>query len=106
MGFFAQITKTVDLGDGNAVVLRKPLFGDTQAASSAAMQVKPDTTVTLDWPRYRLELLTRCIVSWDGPGFEGRQPNRENVEALPSKIGGELADEVDNLNRLSTDEGN
>ena len=37
MGFFTQTTKTIDLGGGNTVVLRKATFGDSQAASSAAM---------------------------------------------------------------------
>ena len=106
MGFFTQTTKTIDLVGGNTVVLRKATFGDSQAASSAAMQVKPDATLSLDWPRYRLELLARCLVSWEGPDFEGRQPTRENVEALPPKMGSELADAVEELGRQSANEGN
>ena len=51
-------------------------------------------------------MLARCLVSWEGPDFEGRQPTRENVEALPPKMGSELADAVEELGRQSANEGN
>lgn len=105
MSFFTKITKTVDLGGDNAVVLQKPTFGDSQEAQSHAMRLKGDK-LELDWPRYRLEMLKRSIVSWDGPDFDGQPPTGENVEALPPDIGGKLAEEAMALGALSTDEGN
>jgi hypothetical protein len=106
MGFFTQANKTVDLGDGNTATLRKPTFGDSQAAASPAARVKGDGNILMDWPRYRMELLKLCLVSWDGPGFEGRPPTGENIEALPSGVGALLADEVQELSRLDKDAGN
>lgn len=106
MGYFTQTTKTVDLGGDNTATVRKPTFGDSQTAAGPAMRVKGDGTLSLDWPRYRLELLKLCIVSWEGPGFEDRPPTGENVEALPPEVGTTLADEVQELSKLEKAVGN
>lgn len=105
MSFFTPTTKVVDLGDGNTVTLRKPTFGDTNAANSASMHAV-DGGLQLDWPRYRVEVFKRCIVAWDGPNFDGQPPTSENVDKLPIEIGNKLVEATMELATAGDEAGN
>jgi len=105
MGFFTSTTKIVELDGGNTVTLRKPTFGDTNAANSVSMHVV-DGGFQLDWPRYRVEVLKRCIVAWEGPDFEGQLPTPENVDKLPIEIGSKLTEAVMELATAGPEAGN
>lgn len=104
MGFFTAQTKTVDLGGGNTAVVRKLTFGEHQAATSRASHVA-DNTLTVDYPKLRVEVAQLALVSWDGPGFEDRPPTPENVAALPVAVGGAIADAALELLSLTATEG-
>lgn len=105
MGFFTSQTQVVDLGGGNTVTMRKATFADVAAAQGAAVQ-RTGEKLELDWPRYRLELVKRTVLTWEGPGFEGQPPTHENIAALPSSVGERLASAAVDLSALSEDEGN
>ncbi len=105
MSFFAPTTKTVDLGSGNVVVLRKISFEQYAAAQSAATHIVGEA-LQLDWPRLRMEVLKRSVESWDGPGFDGQPPSAENVGALPWEVGNKLAEAAMELATAGTEAGN
>ena len=105
MGFFASTDKTVDLGGNNVVVLRKVTFGAYQEAQSKAMRISGDG-LQLDWPKLRIEVLKRSLVTWDGPDFDGQPANAENVERLPWEIGNRLAEEAMQLATIGDEAGN
>lgn len=88
MGFFS--TKIVDLGDGNTVTLRMLPYGE----------VKHLTANGID----NDDLLLACIVRWDGEGFDGAQPSKEALEALPAVIVMRLAQAVTELNQMDAQE--
>jgi hypothetical protein len=105
MSFFTSQTDKVDLGDGNTATLRKATFADVAAAQSGALQRNGDK-LELDWPIYRLELVKRTLVAWEGRGFDGRPPTPDNVAALPSSVGEKLAARAVELSTLDDDAGN
>jgi hypothetical protein len=96
MSFFAPQTQTIDLGDGNTVQLRKMTYGELMAA--------------FDDPEYGekrrgVAETIQSLVSWDGPGFEGKPATRENFKALPWDIASKIVSASNDLNFLSEDEG-
>jgi hypothetical protein len=108
MGFFSQQKATVLIDAENSVVVRKLTYGEQQAAMSASMQFemsmgqdgKSGNTATgkLDPFGMKREELITAIVSWEGPGFEGRAVTRENILALPPEIIDAIQTVVSDLN--------
>lgn len=105
MGFFTSTTKTVDLGDGNTVTLRKITFAQYAEAQSLATRLTGES-VQLDWPRLRIEVLKRSVAGWAGPDFEGHEPTPENIGALPWEIGNKLAEQAMELATAGPEAGN
>lgn len=109
MGFFSQQKATVLIDAENSVVVRKLTYGEQQAAMSASMQFEmsmgqgqnnKENTATgkLDPFGMKREELITAIVSWEGPGFEGRAVTRENILALPPEIIDAIQTVVSDLN--------
>jgi len=105
MGFFTSTTKVIDLDGGNTVTLRKVTFEQYAEAHSKASKIVDDG-LRLDWPLFRVEVLKRAVVSWEGPGFEGQPPTPENIAALPWEIGNKLAEEAQTLATAGPEAGN
>ena len=101
MGFFASTDKTVELGGGNTVTIKRVTYGERQEAASKSVKGG-----ILDMPRYQMELLCRAVVSWEGPDFEGRPASAENIAELPGYIADKLVSEANALAELTADEGN
>jgi hypothetical protein len=100
MGFFStQSTQLVRIDDENTVLIRRLTFGESQ-------QVLSESTVfdiiaedaKLDYAKNQAAKLSRAVVSWEGPGFEGRPVNVENIMALPAEVGRLIVEAVDKLN--------
>lgn len=83
MSLFTTPMKVVDLGEGNTVTLRSLTYGE----------VKHLMTAGGDDDRW----LLACILTWDGPGFEGVEPSKEAIERLPVGIVNFLTQEVSGL---------
>jgi len=111
MSFYTQQRATVVLDAENSVVVRKLTFGEEETAMSASMQFEMSmsqeqaqggkgntATGKLDPFRMKREQLITAIVSWEGPGFEGRPVTRENILALPPEIIDAIRVVVDDLN--------
>ena len=105
MGFFTSTTKTVDLGDGNSVTLRKVTFAQYAEAQSAATHIVGEA-LQLDWPRLRAEVLKRAVASWEGAGFDGQPPTPDTIGALPWEVGNKLAEEAMTLATVGPEAGN
>jgi hypothetical protein len=105
MSFFVNQTKTVDLEGGNTVTLRKITFADKVDVQSRSMRMNGDG-LSIDYPKYRLELLKKSLVSWDGPDFDGQPANAETIGQLLPSIGDKLATEAENLTNLGDEAGN
>ena len=112
MGFFSETTRVVEIDAKNSVTIRRLTFGERQKILSLATKVSVDVkrkkpgsgddeeneqSVTLDTALLQLEQVKAAIVSWSGPGFEGRSVTAENVEALPSFVVDRVAWELDEL---------
>jgi hypothetical protein len=95
MNFFAPQTEAVDLGDGNTVILRKLTYGEIVAAMDDPKWEKSAGKVIAE----------RSLVSWDGPGFDGKPATPENFAALPWPVAIKIVKASNNLTNLSTDEG-
>jgi hypothetical protein len=100
MGFFDAQTKTVDLGDGNSVVIRKLTYGENLDCLSRALTQHGHLDSFLH-ARHRLRI---AIVSWQGTGFEGREVNPKNIDALPIDIARKVNDALAELNKEVTEE--
>jgi len=106
----------VDIDADKTVTIRKLSYGEEQAAMSSAMsfemematrkgQAAPPAKGKLDPFRMKREELLMAIVSWAGPGFDGRPVNKDNVDALPPEIIDIIQTAVDKINGgLSDDE--
>lgn len=105
MSFLAEQTKTVDVGGGNSVTVRKMTFGVRQRILSkhTKLDVKAQD-VTIDQAMLRYDQLKMNIVSWSGPDFDGYPVNDENIERLPPDIADQLLGEIDEFNTLADDE--
>ena len=105
MSYFTQQTKTVDLGGGNTVIVRKLTYAERQNVIDKATQVGADMEAQIHVGRMKLELLTAAVVSWAGPDFDGRPATPENIGALPPDIADLIAAGADDLQAgLSDDE--
>lgn len=103
MGFFEAQTSVVDLGDGNRVTIRKLPYGENLEILSRAMTPNGHLDA-FQHARYRMRA---CITEWEGPGFEGRKCNKENIDALPQEIAARINDAISGLNKeVTEDEGN
>ncbi|MBI1296664.1 hypothetical protein GC175_17045 [bacterium] len=107
--FFTQHQETVDLGNGNTVTLKKLNYGERQAALSAASETMMGSDgnperVRLDMAVLQMEQMKHAIVSWDGPGFGGRQPSPRMIEQLDPGIIDRLVPTFTKLNRPMGDE--
>lgn len=102
MSFLAEQTKTVDVGGGNSVTVRKMTFGTRQRILSkhTKLDVKAQD-VTIDQAMLRYDQLKMNIVSWQGPDFDGFPVNDENIEKLPPDIADMLLGEIDEFNTIS-----
>ena len=105
MSFFAPTTKAVDLDGGNSVTLRKISFEQYAEAQSKATHIVGEA-LQLDWPRLRMEVLKRAVVSWQGPDFDGEAATAENVGRLPWEVGNKLAEEAMALATAGPEAGN
>lgn len=104
MGFFTGQTRTVDLGDGNSITVRKLAFGDMQKLwSLPELYSGPAETSN---QRFGSELTKLAIAAWDGPGFEGRGVSVDNINALPMEVINQVLPVAFELNVLSEDEKN
>lgn len=101
MSFYTTQTKTVTVDKENSAVVRKLSYAEYQKVKSTATKVsltQAGQTMDIDPFVMQTELLAAALVSWDGPGFEDRPVNRENILALPSNVGDLLAAAADGLN--------
>ena len=103
MSYFTQQTKTVDLGDGNTVTVRKLTFAERQAVIDKATTVGADMTASVHVGAMKAELLYHAVASWSGPGFEGRPVTPENIGALPAEVADLIAAGADELQAGLTD---
>jgi hypothetical protein len=101
--FYTEQTKTVDLGKGNSATLRKLSYGEVSSIFSACRLPGGE----VDGVRYSRMQAEMGLVSWEGPGFEGKPATPENLRALPVRIGRTLAEAAAELNTdVGEDEGN
>lgn len=102
MSFFQRVTKTVQIDKENSVEIRKLNYGERQRCMSKAMTVKADGNgageVEIDAALMQMEMLKFGVISWTGPGFEGRPVTPSNIEALPAEVAEVLAAAVDKFN--------
>lgn len=105
MSFLAEQTKTVDVGGGNSVTVRKMTFGVRQRILSkhTKLDVKAQDVI-IDQAMLRYDQLRLNIVSWAGPDFDGFPVTDENIERLPPDIADQLLGEIDGFNTLTDDE--
>ncbi len=106
MGYFTQQQhEVIALDAENTVTIRKLAYGESQQVTSDATVFDIVTQEgALDLAKYQFGKLTKAIVKWDGPGFEGRPVTAENIQALPVEIGRAIAQAVEELNRGLTEE--
>lgn len=101
MSFFSQTTKTVQIDDENSAVVRALTYAERQTCISMATKASIKggvETIDIDPSRLRIEQLRRSVVSWAGPGFDGRPVSAENVDALPPFVADMLSEVADALN--------
>jgi hypothetical protein len=104
MSFFTPQTKVVEIDEHNRVTVRKLSTAKRNEALLVGMVEQDEAIRGLLWTD---AFLRRAIVSWDGPGFEGREVNQENIDQLPPEVTDKLLPAVMELNRqTSVDEGN
>lgn len=102
MSFLAEQTKTVDVGNGNVVTVRKMTFGTRQRILSKHTKLNVKTQeVDIDQAMLRFDQLRMSIVSWAGPDFDGYGVTDENVDALPVDIADQILTVVDEFNTLA-----
>jgi hypothetical protein len=124
MGFFTPQTKVVEIDEDNRVTIRKLTYAERQACISKAMRVTqeaklrgrgkgqqakpalPDESaeILIDPALMAAEQVKACLVSWEGPGFEGRPATGDNLMALPPAIVDLIAAAADDLNAGLSDE--
>lgn len=102
MSFLAEQTKTVDVGGGNSVTVRKMTFGTRQRILSKHTKLDVRTQdVQVDQAMLRFDQLRLNIVSWAGPDFDGYGVTDENVNNLPVDLADKILAEIDEFNTLS-----
>jgi hypothetical protein len=93
MSFFAPPTKTIDIGNGNTVQLRKMTYGEMLATYSDGIE------------HIGVEQTVASLAGWSGPDFDGQPANRENFMALPFDVANTILKAAIDLNSLSKEEG-
>lgn len=133
MGYFTQQLTVVPIDTEDVataqdkVTIRRLTYEERQRCISLAMKVtteaqlskrgkgkaakqQPDdqmADVVIDGALMAAEQVAACLVSWEGPGFEGRPATRENLFALPPEIVDKISAAADRLNQgLSEEEKN
>lgn len=87
--FFEAQTKTVQIDDENSIVIRKPKFGERQAAAGRIVE-QVGSNGAMQSVLLNAEMLKLVITGWAGPGFDGQPVNAEMIDQLPA----EVADQV------------
>ncbi len=101
MGYFSgqQQQKTVELDAENTVTVRRLTFGESQSVLSESTVFDLVTQQgRLDFAKNQVAKLSRAIVSWSGPGFEGRPVTAENIAGLPQEVGALIVKAVESIN--------
>lgn len=134
MGYFTQQVTVVPIDTDDVataldkVTIRRLTYEERQRCISLAMKVTTETQlqkgrkgkggaakaaedqtadVVIDGALMAAEQVAACLVSWEGPGFEGRPATRENLFALPPEIVDKISAAADVLNQgLSEQEKN
>lgn len=134
MGYFTQSVTVVPIDTDDVataadkVTIRRLTYEERQRCISLAMKVTTETQlqkrkgkggaaakvvedqtadVVIDGALMAAEQVAACLVSWEGPGFEGRPATRENLFALPPEIVDKISAAADQLNQgLSEQEKN
>lgn len=113
MSFFTQPQKVVQIDKENSITIRALTYGETQELTSRCMKLSADVgrgqtqaIAQLDGPLMEQLAWEKAIIAWEGPGFEGRPVNRENILALPSFVFAILQKPFDELSKLKEDEKN
>ena len=103
-GFFtAQTTVLTIDDDGNTVTVKRPTVAERNNAISVG--VSSSSEANLQAMRIQNEMLKAIVVSWDGPGFEGREVSEANIMNLPSWLSDHIVDSAESfLNPLTDDE--
>ncbi len=102
--FFDLPTKTIDLGDGNTVTVRKLTFADAQKVwGDKELYDGPQETFNV---RYVAAVTRLSICAWSGPGFDGHGVSPENIAALPMPVIDKIGGEAFEFCMLTTDEKN
>jgi len=90
MSFFDRPTTTVDIDAANTITIRKLTYGERQGCISIAAKARRGEdgveSIDIDPGRLAMERMALSVVSWAGPGFDGRPVNRTNIEALPPEV--------------------
>lgn len=93
MGFYTTPTFSVQLDEENTVVVRRPTVGERNKAFARAEANARGNNIGFALVLQQ-ELLKAAVVSWSGPGFEGREPSEENIDALPPDVADRIMDEA------------
>lgn len=101
MSFFTTTFETIEIDEQNSITVKAPTYGTMQDVQGKSMAVRFDQkgVGVADLDITRMERLTvySAIVSWDGPGFEGRPVNPENIDALPVFVIDKIKPAIDRL---------
>lgn len=113
--FFSPVEKSVDLGNGNTVVIRALSYGERQSLQSQCMRTsasrkvggrkgkreeeEAEGEVTIDAPLLSRLTWHKAIVSWDGPGFGSQPVSPDNIDKLPTWILDRLTEELNDLDQ-------
>lgn len=99
MSFFQQQTQVVHLDAAHTVTVRRLTFGEQQAviSESTAFDIVSQEA-TFDFARNQAAKLSRAVVSWEGPGFDGRPVTTENILALAPEVGQKILQAVEAIN--------
>lgn len=122
MGFFTPQTAVVEIDPENRVTIRKLTYAERQACISRAMKITSEAQmqrkgkkaapvaaeavaeVMIDGALMAMEQVKACLLSWEGPGFEGRPATPENLLLLPPDIVDMISAAADKLNQSLSDE--
>lgn len=106
MGFFSQQQQqeTVRIDGENTVTVRRLAYGESQEVLSRSTVMDLITKdARFDFAKNQVLKLEAAIVTWDGPGFEGRPVTLANIEALPAEVGALIAEAVERVNKRMTE---
>lgn len=115
-GYFTAQTATVDIDAHNTIVVRRLTWGEIEEIKSASTVMTvavpmskgkkqiDDGEIVIDPYKTKKEMTLRSVVSWEGPNFEQRPVNRDNILALPMWVIDRVAEVVDGLNEPMDEE--